>query len=106
LAPTNAAMPTLLSPPGVFSITTDWFHFVARRSERRRAPISVPLPGPSVRMKRTERVGQACGGACVWAHDGPTDNAIAIRTPNETVDSGRWTRRMGLSDWAMTSMQV
>ena len=61
LAPTKAAMATMPSPPGLFSITTDWFHFLASRSTRSRAPMSVPLPGPSVRMKRTERVGQACG---------------------------------------------
>ena len=60
LALTKALMPTMLSPPGLFSMTTDWPHFLVSRSARSRPPISVPLPGPSVRMKRTVRVGQAC----------------------------------------------
>src|SRR6516165_10524868 len=48
------------SPPGRFSITIGWSHFLVSLSANKRAPISAPLPGPSVRMNLTDRVGHDC----------------------------------------------
>src|SRR6185312_9384116 len=52
-----------LSPPGLFSTTTDWPHFCESLSANSRAVISTPEPGPSGTMKRTGRVGQLCAEA-------------------------------------------
>ena len=60
LAPVNALMATMPSPPGRFSTTTGWPHFADSLSAISRAPISTPLPGPSGRMSFTARVGQFC----------------------------------------------
>ena len=53
-------MATMPSPPGRFSTTTGWFQTFGRRSASSRMPISVPLPGPSVRISLTGRCGQLC----------------------------------------------
>ena len=50
-------MATMASPPGRFSTTTGWPQRWVRRSANSRAPMSEPLPAPSVRMNRTGRVG-------------------------------------------------
>src|SRR6185312_7718111 len=71
-------MPTMPSPPGLFSTTTDWPQSLASLSTSSRAPMSVPLPGPNVRMKWTVRVGQACCAA-----DGAALKTSATRTPNQ-----------------------
>ena len=52
-----------LSPPGLFSTTTDCPHFCDSRSANMRAVMSTPEPGPSGTMKRTVRVGQVCADA-------------------------------------------
>ena len=62
---TKALMATMPSPPGRFSITTGWPHFLVSRSASSRALMSAPLPGPSVRMNLTGRVGQFCAVAGV-----------------------------------------
>ena len=53
-------MATMPSPPGRFSTTTGWFQTFGSRSARSRMPMSVPLPGPSVRISLTGRCGQVC----------------------------------------------
>ena len=55
----------MLSPPGLFSITTGWPHFCVSFSANSRAPMSAPAPGPNGTMNFTGRVGQfsaACAG--------------------------------------------
>ena len=60
LRPVKAVTATTPSPPGRFSITTDWPHFAASRSPSSRAVMSTPAPGPSGgEMNRTGRCGQA-----------------------------------------------
>ena len=73
LALTKALMATMPSPPGLFSMTTGWPHFLVSRSASSRPPMSVPLPGPSVRMNFTVRVGQLC------ADDGAAGPAMVTR---------------------------
>src|SRR6185503_6984242 len=75
-------MATRPSPPGLFSITTGWPHFLVSRSANSRPPISVPLPGPSVTMKRTLRVGQFCAEAGAAARSGAS-RAITARASSE-----------------------
>ena len=53
-------MATMLSPPGLFSITTGWPHFCCSLSANSRPPMSAPAPGPNGTMNFTVRVGQAC----------------------------------------------
>src|SRR5262245_56719091 len=61
----KALMATTASPPGRFSTTTGWFQRVVSRSDRSRAPMSAPLPGPSDTMNLTGRCGQEGEGD--WA---------------------------------------
>ena len=56
-------MATMPSPPGRFSTTTGWPQRADSLSANSRAPISTPLPGPSVTMNRTGRFGQVCAAA-------------------------------------------
>jgi hypothetical protein len=77
LAPVNALMATMPSPPGRFSTTTGWPHFADSLSAMSRALISTPLPGPSGRMSFTARVGQLC------AADGRADSANATTAMTE-----------------------
>ena len=56
-------MATMPSPPGRFSTTTDWPQRADSLSANSRAPISTPLPGPSVTMNRTGRFGHASAAA-------------------------------------------
>ncbi len=55
----------MLSPPGLFSITTGWPHFCVSFSANSRPPMSAPAPGPNGTMNFTGRVGQFC--ACAGA---------------------------------------
>ncbi len=55
----------MLSPPGLFSITTAWPHLRWSFSANSRAPMSAPAPGPNGTMNFTGRVGQFC--ACAGA---------------------------------------
>jgi hypothetical protein len=48
---TNALIAMMPSPPGRFSMTTGWPHFLAKRSAASRPPMSAPLPGPSDTMR-------------------------------------------------------
>src|SRR6185295_18814790 len=59
-----AWMAIMLSPPGLFSMTTGLPQRACRRSWMRRAPMSAPAPGPNGRMNRTGPCGQACVCAC------------------------------------------
>ena len=63
LSTDESVIATMPSPPGRFSITIGWFHFLLSRSASNRAPMSAPLPGPSVRMNLTGRVGHDCAEA-------------------------------------------
>src|SRR5436190_23458300 len=65
------------SPPGRFSLTIGWSHFLVSRSASNRAPIPVPLPGPSVRMNLTDRVGHDCAATGAAANSG-VNNAASI----------------------------
>src|SRR5215831_13444049 len=65
------------SPPGRFSITIGWSHFLVSRSASNRAPISAPLPGPSVRMNLTDRIGHDCAATGAAANSG-VNNAASI----------------------------
>src|SRR4051812_13722293 len=56
-------------PPGRFSITTGWPQRAPSRSAIRRAPMSVPEPGPSGRRNFTGRCGQLCANAVPLAHN-------------------------------------
>ena len=49
----------MLSPPGLFSITTGWPQFCDSFSANSRPPMSAPAPGPNGTMNFTVRVGQA-----------------------------------------------
>ena len=73
-----ACMFIMLSPPGLFSITTGLPQRACRRSWMRRAPISAPAPGPKGMMKRTGPCGQACVCACA-------DGADAARVANSAM---------------------
>ncbi len=53
----------MLSPPGLFSITTGWPHFCVSFSANSRPPMSAPAPGPNGTMNFTGRVGQFCACA-------------------------------------------
>ena len=55
----------MLSPPGLFSITTGWPHFWVSFSANTRAPMSAPAPGPNGTMNFTGRVGQVSAPARV-----------------------------------------
>src|SRR6266545_5511092 len=61
----NALMATIPSPPGRFSTTTGLFQRAASLSANSRAPMSVPLPGPSGKINLTVRWGQLCAGTGV-----------------------------------------
>ena len=65
LADRNAWIATMLSPPGLFSITTGWPHFCVSFSANSRPPMSAPAPGPNGTMNFTGRVGQFCACAGV-----------------------------------------
>ena len=81
LAPVNALIATMPSPPGRFSTTTGWPHFADSLSAISRAPISTPLPGPSGRMSFTDRVGQFCAVA------GRADSASADSAMAEPISA-------------------
>src|SRR4051794_35502821 len=68
----------MLSPPGLFSITTGWPHFCVSFSANSRPPMSAPAPGPNGTMNFTVRVGQVC--ACAGATSGVASRAMAART--------------------------
>src|SRR5687768_9549230 len=76
----KALMATMPSPPGRFSTTTDWPHFLASASPTSRAVRSTPEPGPSETMKRTLRSGHAEAGAAAVSSARPaTAAAINLR---------------------------
>src|SRR5215208_4691844 len=54
---------TLVPPPGLFSITTCWFHILDSGSATRRAATSVGPPGARGTINRTKRLGQTCAEA-------------------------------------------
>src|SRR5215203_6994311 len=63
--------------------------------------MSVPLPGPSVRTKRTVRVGQVCDGCvcdgCGWAAKATGHSASAARMPQHRNRNGPYAWRMDSS---------
>src|SRR5580700_6471802 len=71
------------SPPGRFSTITGWPQRWVRRSANTRAPISVPLPGPSVTMNLTVRVGQSA------AADGVAATSKTAMAPTMIADGAR-----------------
>src|ERR1017187_7863784 len=68
-------MATMPSPPGRFSTTTDWPQRADSLSANSRAPISTPLPGPSVTINRTGRFGHDCAAASAGMSAGRTSAA-------------------------------
>src|SRR6476661_1998465 len=79
-------MASMPSPPGRFSTTIGWPHFCDSLSANMRAPMSTPLPAPSVTMKRTGRVGQASAAAAGLASSGLSASA-AVSAPKIMVRS-------------------
>src|SRR5207344_181441 len=75
-------MATMPSPPGRFSTTTGWPHFAESLSANSRAPMSTPLPGPSVMMNLTGRLGQASAAALGCDNNGDTRKSAAARIKN------------------------
>src|SRR5262249_57265394 len=63
LAPRKPVMANMPSPPGRFSTTIGCPQATDSLSANNRAPISTPLPGPSVMMKWTGRLGQVSAAA-------------------------------------------
>src|SRR5690348_12248452 len=68
-------MARMPSPPGRFSTTTGCFHKADSLSAKSLAPMSTPLPAPSVTMNRTGRVGQSAAFADAPSRSEPTNNA-------------------------------
>ena len=85
-ADSMVVMASMPSPPGRFSTTTGWPHFCDSLSANMRAPMSTPLPAPSVTMKRTGRVGQASAAAAGLASSGLSASA-AVSAPKIIVRS-------------------
>src|SRR5215470_2445992 len=86
------------SPPGRFSITIGWSHFLVSRSASNRAPISAPLPGPSVRMNLTDRVGHDCAATGPAANSGVNNAAsinVQVRRRALTIGSSDRRRLVG-----------
>src|SRR5262245_45633967 len=79
-------MATMPSPPGRFSTTTGWPHFAESLSANKRAPMSTPLPGPSVMMNLTGRLGQASAAALGCDSDGNSRKSAAARIENAQTD--------------------
>jgi hypothetical protein len=75
-------MATMPSPPGRFSTTTGCPHFADNLSANSRAPMSTPLPGPSVMMNLTGRLGQASAAALGCDSNGDTRKSAAARIEN------------------------
>src|SRR5215472_10501881 len=98
LAPTNALMATRPSPPGRFSTTIGWPQRLLNRSPISRAPISTPLPGPSVTMNLTARCGQ------VSAVDGFAARTSAAR--KAMANARRWMLSNGTSDVATQAQRA
>ena len=71
---------TIPSPPGRFSTTTGWPQRAESLSAIRRAPMSAPEPGPSVRINLTVRCGQVC--AATGAIENASASSDAAATPS------------------------
>src|SRR6187551_528172 len=76
-------MATMPSPPGRFSTTTGCPHFAESLSANSRAPISTPLPGPSVMINLTGRLGQASAAELGCDSSGDIRKSAAARIEND-----------------------
>src|SRR6188508_3286971 len=75
----------MLSPPGLFSITTAWPHLRWSFSANSRPPMSAPAPGPNGTMNFTGRVGQLCACAAVSVASA-VPNSVAMATTTALND--------------------
>src|SRR6185295_4392566 len=82
-APVKDVTATTPSPPGRFSITTDWPQRADSLSASRRAVMSTPEPGPSGRMNLTGRCGQLGAGVAV-------DCAYAVPGSARATNNSAW----------------
>ena len=76
----------MLSPPGLFSITTGWPHFCVSFSANSRPPMSAPAPGPNGTMNFTGRVGQLCACAGGSVASGVPSRAMAAASKDFIED--------------------
>src|SRR5215510_11039183 len=95
LAERNDWIASSPSPPGRFSITTGLPpQRAGNRSDRSRAPMSAPAPGPNGTTSRTGRCGQLC--ACESA--GVVRTARPVRTAAAVIRNAIWRMAIPPSD--------